>query len=176
MSKKSFLDAVGRKNNTGQLVFGTGTSIVCQELMDQLGVYFPDAHLDPEKMAALAMAGHTVLGFDVVMPLFSVCHEAAAMGCKVNWGGVDIMPLGNLVKGQVRELARSLGIPQPIIDKPPSAGLWEGQTDEEELGLSYEELDRYLVTGEASDEVRRKIESMIATSNHKRQPPLVARL
>ncbi len=92
MSKKSFLDAVGRKNDSGQLVFGTGTSIVCQELMDQLGGCFPDAHLDPEKMATLAMAGHTALGFDVVMPLFSVCHEAAAMGCKVNWGGRDIMP------------------------------------------------------------------------------------
>ena len=56
-------------------------------------------------------------------------------------GGVDIQPLGNLLKGQVRELARFLGIPQPIINKPPSAGLWEGQTDEGELGLSYDELD-----------------------------------
>ncbi len=90
-------------------------------------------------------------------------------------GGVDIMPLGNLVKGPVRELARFLGISQDIIDKPPSAGLWEGQTDEGELGLSYEELDRYLVTGEATDELRTKIESMIATSNHKRQTPPVAR-
>ena len=89
-------------------------------------------------------------------------------------GGVDILPLGNLVKGQVRELASFLGIPQQIIDKPPSAGLWEGQTDEGELGLSYEELDRYLVTGEASDELRGKIESMIASSNHKRLPPPVA--
>ena len=90
-------------------------------------------------------------------------------------GGVDIMPLGNLVKGQVKELAHFLGIPQLIIDKPPSAGLWEGQTDEGELGFSYDELDRYLVTGQANDELRRKIESMIATSNHKRQPPPVAR-
>ena len=90
-------------------------------------------------------------------------------------GGVDIMPLGNLVKGQVRELARFLGIPQPIIDKPPSAGLWEGQTDEGELGLSYEELDRYLVTGQANAELRGRIESMIAASNHKRQPPPIAR-
>jgi len=89
-------------------------------------------------------------------------------------GGVDIMPLGNLVKGQVRQLAGFLGIPQPIIDKPPSAGLWQGQTDEGELGLSYEELDRYLVTGDAPDELREKIESMIATSNHKRLPPPVA--
>jgi len=90
-------------------------------------------------------------------------------------GGVDILPLGNLVKGQVKELARVLGIPQPIIDKPPSAGLWEGQTDEGELGLSYEELDRYLVTGQANDELRGRIESMIAASNHKRLPPPVAR-
>ena len=85
------------------------------------------------------------------------------------------MPLGNLVKGEVRELARFLGIPQPIVDKPPSAGLWEGQTDEGELGFSYEELDRYLVTGQANAELRRRIESMIAASNHKRQPPPVAR-
>ena len=91
-------------------------------------------------------------------------------------GGVDIMPLGNLVKGQVRELASFLGIPQQIIDKPPSAGLWQGQTDEDELGLSYEELDHYLVTGEASNELREKIESMIAASNHKRLPPPVANL
>ncbi len=91
-------------------------------------------------------------------------------------GGVDILPLGNLVKGQVRELASFLGIPQQIIDKPPSAGLWPGQTDEGELGLSYEELDRYLVTGEASNELREKIESMIAASNHKRLPPSVANL
>ena len=88
-------------------------------------------------------------------------------------GGVDIMPLGNLVKGQVRELAGFLGVPQPIIDKPPSAGLWPGQTDEGELGLSYEDLDRYLVTGEVSKELREKIESMIAASSHKRfLPPL----
>ena len=89
-------------------------------------------------------------------------------------GGADILPLGNLVKGQVRELASFLGIPQEIIDKPPSAGLWQGQTDEGELGFSYEELDRYLVTGEASNKLREKIESMITASDHKRQPPPVA--
>jgi len=89
-------------------------------------------------------------------------------------GGVDILPLGNLVKGQVRELATFLGIPQPIIDKPPSAGLWQGQTDEGELGFSYDELDHYLITGEASIELGQKIESMIAASAHKRLPPPVA--
>ena len=86
-------------------------------------------------------------------------------------GGVDIMPLGNLVKSQVRELARHLGVPEAIIDKPPSAGLWEGQTDEAEMGVSYEELDGYVLTGEASEEVRQRIEKMMAGSAHKRSLP-----
>jgi NAD+ synthase len=85
--------------------------------------------------------------------------------------GVDILPLGNLVKTQVRELAGFLGVPQEIIDKPPSAGLWKGQTDEADLGFSYDELDHYLLTHQAPDEVRKKIESMIAAGDHKRQPP-----
>ena len=89
-------------------------------------------------------------------------------------GGVDILPLGNLVKGEVRELAGYLGIPQQIIDKPPSAGLWQGQTDEGEMGLTYEQLDRYLITGEARDEVRKRIEYMRDASAHKCQMPPVA--
>lgn len=90
-------------------------------------------------------------------------------------GGVDIMPLGNLVKRQVRELAHFLGIPQAIIDKPPSAGLWEGQTDEGEIGFSYEVLDRYILNGDAPDEMRDKIKAMIAASNHKRTMPPIAK-
>ena len=89
-------------------------------------------------------------------------------------GGVDIMPLGNLVKSQVRELASFLGVPQPIIDKPPSAGLWEGQTDEAEMGFSYDDLERYLLTGDVSREAREKIQSMIAASDHKRSLPPIA--
>jgi len=91
-------------------------------------------------------------------------------------GGVDIQPLGSLLKGQVKELAKFLGIPQPIIDKPPSAGLWEGQTDEGELGLNYDQIDRYLASGEASAALKKRVESMIASSQHKRQPPSVAEL
>jgi len=86
-------------------------------------------------------------------------------------GGVDILPLGNLVKSQVRELARCLGIPRGIIDKPPSAGLWEGQTDEAEMGLSYEALDNFILTGKATEEVRKKVEAMNARSAHKRSLP-----
>ena len=89
-------------------------------------------------------------------------------------GGVDIMPLGNLVKGEVKELARYLEIPRAIIDKPPSAGLWEGQTDEADMGLSYESLDRYILEGDAPAEVKTKIDAMIAASNHKRSMPPIA--
>jgi NAD+ synthase len=91
-------------------------------------------------------------------------------------GGVDIQPLGSLLKSRVKELAQFLSIPKPIIDKPPSAGLWEGQTDEGELGFSYDELDRYLASGEASVEIKKRIEKIIAAAGHKRQPPPVADL
>jgi NAD+ synthase len=88
-------------------------------------------------------------------------------------GGADLLPLGNLVKGQVGELAAHLGIPRQIIDKPPSAGLWSGQSDEEEMGLTYEELDRYLTSGEAGAELRDRIDGMRAAAAHKRSLPPV---
>jgi NAD+ synthase len=84
---------------------------------------------------------------------------------------VDILPLGNLVKKEVRELARYLEIPLDIIHKTPSAGLWPGQTDEGEMGFSYETLDRYLVSGTASEEAQSRIEFMKAASHHKKTTP-----
>jgi NAD+ synthase len=88
--------------------------------------------------------------------------------------GVDILPLGNLVKDEVRELARYLDIPREIIDKPPSAGLWEGQTDEAEMGFSYEVLDRYIMTGNAPGDLKKKIEAMKAAAAHKCAMPPIA--
>ncbi len=87
-------------------------------------------------------------------------------------GGADILPLGNLLKSQVRELAKYLGIPKKIINKPPSAGLWEGQTDEKEIGISYEQLDKYLRTGRSSNKIiEKKIQDKITKSAHKRTTP-----
>jgi len=88
-------------------------------------------------------------------------------------GGVDILPLGNLVKSQVRELAKHLGVPDEVIEKPPSGGLWKGQTDEGEMGITYEELDRYLTSGEATREVKQKVDAMISHSAHKRATPAI---
>ena len=89
-------------------------------------------------------------------------------------GGVDLLPLGGLVKSEVRDLARSLGVPARIISKPPSAGLWADQTDEAEMGITYEELDAYVLTGAASAAVKAKVDAMNAASEHKRALPLIA--
>ena len=87
-------------------------------------------------------------------------------------GGADILPLGNLLKSQVRELAEYLGIPKKIINKPPSAGLWEGQTDEKEIGISYDQLDKYLKTGKLNNKIiEKKIQDKITKSAHKRTTP-----
>jgi NAD+ synthase len=92
-------------------------------------------------------------------------------------GGVDVEPLGDLYKSQIRLLARELAIPQPIIDRPPSAGLWFGQTDEGEMGLTYDELDRILaaIEGEETEQVEPasldKVRRMLASSDHKRSMP-----
>ncbi len=86
--------------------------------------------------------------------------------------GVDLLPLGNLLKKEVLELAAYLQLPAEIINKPPSAGLWAGQTDEKEMGLTYDVLDRYLQEGTTVDEKERKvIIAMQEASRHKRNMP-----
>ncbi|MDD4160211.1 MAG: NAD(+) synthase [Synergistaceae bacterium] len=88
--------------------------------------------------------------------------------------GVDLLPMSDLLKGEVRALALYLGVPPGIIKRPPTAGLWAGQTDETEMGLTYEELDNYLATGEAEDRLKEKIDGAIARSDHKRRPAPMA--
>jgi NAD+ synthase len=88
-------------------------------------------------------------------------------------GGVDILPLANLVKSEVRVLAKELGVPQAIIDRTPTAGLWLGQTDESEMGFSYEQLERYLKDGAESvaPALAMKIERLVRATEHKRRLP-----
>jgi NAD+ synthase len=95
------------------------------------------------------------------------CELGIGYFSKYGDGGVDILPLGNMVKRQVREMACHLGIPEEVIDKPPSAGLWEGQTDEQEMGLTYDQLDTYFTSGKAPEDVRRRIEEKITRNAHK---------
>lgn len=87
--------------------------------------------------------------------------------------GVDILPMVDLLKEEVFELARLLNIPDIIINKIPTAGLWEDQTDEKEMGFSYRELDGYIKTGEAEESIKSKIEKMYKRSEHKKRFPLM---
>jgi NAD+ synthase len=85
-------------------------------------------------------------------------------------GGVDLLPIGNLLKSEVRAAARGLGVPDPIIDKAPSAGLWLGQTDEAEMGFTYAELEDYLTKGPqtVSPALAMRIDRLMRSSEHKR--------
>ena len=89
---------------------------------------------------------------------------------------VDLQLLGDLTKTEVYQIARFLQIPQVIIDKAPSGGLWEGQTDEEEMGVTYQELDRYLEGERTGIQSLERIEAMIRASEHKRRLPVIARI
>ena len=87
-------------------------------------------------------------------------------------GGVDILPLGNILKTEIFEIARFLEIPENIISKPPSAGLWENQTDEQEMGFNYEQLDSFLRQGTLKNkEIEKTILAMNRSSAHKRKRP-----
>ena len=98
-------------------------------------------------------------------------------------GACDVTLLANMYKTEVRQIAKLIGVPQPIIDKPPSAGLWEGQTDESEMGIRYEDLDKILYemeqdrtdsqiaadTGLSKDQVS-NIRRQVGLMEHKRLP------
>lgn len=100
-------------------------------------------------------------------------------------GAADLAPLNHLFKTETRKLARFLNIPENIITKPPSAGLWEGQTDEEELGGTYDEIDEVLCYRHELDfsleETKKSVEldpefvshvyDLVEKSTHKRKPP-----
>ncbi|HTL43293.1 MAG TPA: NAD(+) synthase [Vicinamibacterales bacterium] len=88
-------------------------------------------------------------------------------------GGVDLLPIGNLLKSDVRAAARELGVPSAIIEKAPSAGLWLGQTDEDEMGFTYADLENYLLSGPdaVSPALGLRIERLMRASEHKRALP-----
>jgi len=115
--REIFLRAL-QKKETERPATGCVTSIATVDLMEEVGVFFPEAHLDPEKMAELAAAGHEVLGFDAVMPLFGVWHESAALGCPVNWGEVDRMPD---CSAHLYKIDDEIRIPPDLLEHPGCA-------------------------------------------------------
>ncbi|MBQ4597689.1 MAG: NAD(+) synthase [Methanocorpusculum sp.] len=101
------------------------------------------------------------------------------IGYSTKWGdgAADVQPLLHLYKKDVYALAEELGIPQEIIDKAPSAGFFEGQTDEADIGLTYQELDSALWNLELNEfvpqnAVEEKVLALVLKSEHKRKPPV----
>jgi NAD+ synthase len=104
-------------------------------------------------------------------------------------GASDILPIGDVYKTHVLQLGKYLNVPESILNKAPSAGLWEGQTDETEIGMSYLQLDsvlygleRFQTENEVADRLQIpvtdvvKVKSMIYLSEHKRRGPLIFKL
>jgi NAD+ synthase len=104
-------------------------------------------------------------------------------------GGVDFEPCGDLYKTHIRILAPYLNIPEEIITKPPSAGLWDGQTDEGEMGITYETLDKILLAKEKGftkeqiindfkigEKLIDIVDKMIKNSEHKRNMPPILKI
>jgi NAD+ synthase len=104
-------------------------------------------------------------------------------------GGVDLLPIGDLYKTEVWEAAARLDLPTAIRERAPTAGLWEGQTDEGELGMPYSEIDRILYGLErlhTEEEIAerteiplarvREVTGRVATTRHKRRAPPIAKV
>ncbi len=109
------------------------------------------------------------------------CEIMLGYYTKYGDGGADILPVGGLLKSEVRELAAELDIPERIINRIPSAGLWKGQTDEGEMGLTYDEIERIIISiekGRKPGIAKKKYEKamrMIKSSKHKRETAAIFR-
>jgi [methyl-Co(III) methanol-specific corrinoid protein]:coenzyme M methyltransferase len=91
------------------------TSVATVESMAFSGASFPHVHTNATAMAELASTGYDILGFDTVMPYFSVVQEAAALGCEINWGSLDSMPM---VKTHPIQHPDDFTLPKDFLDKP----------------------------------------------------------
>jgi NAD+ synthase len=139
---------------------------------DPSGARRPLANVKPRlRMTTLYFLANS-LGY-LVAGTGNRSEQAIGYFTKHGDGGSDLLPLGGLVKREVRALARELNVPAAIADRAPSAGLWLGQTDEQEMGFTYADLERYLEEGPqgVSPALAMKIERLIRASEHKRALP-----
>ena len=97
------------------------------------------------------------------------------MGYFTKWGdgAFDFNPIADLTVTEVYEFLEYLNAPRSIIEKAPSAGLFEGQTDEQEMGVTYREIDEFILTGKTNEQAEQKIKSAHAKTEHKRAERVV---
>jgi NAD+ synthase len=123
--------------------------------------------------ARTRMVVQYALAFDLNLLVVGTDHASEAItGFFTKWGdgAVDITPLSSLNKRQVRQLAEPLGVPDKVITKTPTAGLWAGQTDESELGITYEDNSNYLEGKQIDPTIQEKLEQQYLRTEHKRAP------
>ena len=206
------VDALGVENVHGLVLPGTVSSdenmsdaervaqdleisydvIELEPVIDSLLAAYPDAEGDHMAIGNARARVRAVLNYLVAnhenrLVVGTGNRSEAAVGyfTKYGDGAVDCHPIGNLYKAQVRQLARHMGVAEDLVSKPPTAGLWADQTDEDELGISYETLDSILATHidgplsvaatcrllEVDDATVEKVRGMYERSEHKRQVP-----
>lgn len=123
--------------------------------------------------ARTRMVVQYALSFEMNLLVVGTDHASEAItGFYTKWGdgAVDITPLSTLNKRQVRQVGTALGVPAEIVTKAPTAGLWVGQTDETELGITYDENSDYLEGREVSPKAQELLESFYKRTAHKRNP------
>jgi NAD+ synthase len=151
-------------------VFGQLTHIIENDNRIQLSP-MAAANIKPRlRMTTLYAIGQT-MGYLVAG---TGNRSETAMGYFTKWGdgACDFNPIADLTVREVLELGAFLGVPQEILSKAPSAGLWVGQTDEQEMGITYDAIDTYLLDHEANEEDAKKINEAFERTRHKRDVPL----
>ncbi len=120
-------------------------------IIEQFVAAYPDAKGDDIAVGNARARSRAVLNYlvgnhenRVVLGTGNRSEAQVGYYTKYGDGAVDCHPIGNLYKMQVRQLARDLDVPEDLVEKTPTAGLWSGQTDEEEMGIGYDTLDPIL--------------------------------
>ncbi|HMK54249.1 MAG TPA: NAD+ synthase [Methanobacteriaceae archaeon] len=162
---------------------------ICQDDIDKEHVKIANANLKA-RMRMMILYYHANALNRLVVGTGNRTELLVGYFTKYGDGGADILPIGGLYKTDVRALARYLKLPSQIIEKAPTAGLWHGQTDEEDLGIKYEVLDEilYLMTEKnlKEDEIARelkvasrevvKVKVMMHAAQHKLETPPIAEI
>jgi len=141
------------------------------------------------RIRAIILYSYANLEKKLVIGTSNKSEISIGYGTKFGDLAADFFPLGDIYKTDLLEIARSLGINKRIITKAPTAGLWANQTDEEEIGVSYEKLDSFLIGLELKQDEKilsedlnlskqqvRRIKELMETSQHKREMPKIYRI
>lgn len=162
-----------------------GKLISIQPMYDAVMASIEDA-LEPDPERTEVLHGNLMARLRM-LTLYTIAqsHRAVVVGTdnaaesytgyftKFGDGAADVLPLAHLRKEQVYELGALLGVPDRVMNKAPSAGLWPGQTDEAEMGVTYRELDAFLRGETVPQTARERISYWHERSHHKRMLPPV---